>query len=208
MRTIIQLSLLIFVLIAWGCGQGANSSLFISANPTSPYLIPQSTPVNDNPNVVTPIAPYFTMNSITISWTGSSQFQLLSLALYAANLGSAATTAGAAFNCGGGGSAISDLFSTSTFFDFPVNCSGVNGNSVIDVNQNLTIPGIPAGAAAGCVVSARSAAFYCDSVPVAISNNPFATYNIPVQIIVFGETLDSNGNTTGRVNGIGNINVQ
>jgi hypothetical protein len=219
MRKILQVSLISFLLLAWGCGKKATTSLYISENPTSPYLIPQSTPVNDNPNVVTPTAPYFTMNSITLSWTGTSQFQLLTLSLYAQNLSSSGTTSSTSstsFNCGGSGSGIIALFSGVTFFDYPAGCSGnypgttstINGYLAVDTNGNLTIPPIPSGAASGCVISVRSLAFYCDSLPVTISSNPFATYNIPVQVIVFGESLDSNGNTTGRVNAIGNITVQ
>jgi hypothetical protein len=217
LRSFLKIALITFLLVAWGCGKSGDTNLFISANPTQPYLIPTSTPVNNTTTTIGPTAPYFTMNSITLSWTGGSTFQLLSLALYAANTGQGSSSSGtsASFNCGGSGSSITALFSGVTFFDHPSGCAGtlasgatVNGSSALDASGNLTIPAIPSTAASGCVVSVRSLAFYCDSIPVTISSNPFATYSIPVQIIVFGESLDSNGNTTGRVNAIGNIVIQ
>ncbi len=196
------------------CSKQPNQGLTVSANPQQPFLIPISTTVA-NGILTGPVAPYFTMNSLTLTWAGNSEFQLLAVEFYAQSLTSTTSSAsgstgtGTSFDCGGSGSIIAVLYQNATYTDSPAGCSGIaTGTSPIDpTTGNVIIPNAQANQS-NCSISIKSSQFFCDSLPITVSPNPFANYNIPVEVVIFGETVDVNGNTTGRVAGIGNITIQ
>lgn len=197
---VLQTVFICFLILSWGCGQRETSALTVGVNPGQPLLIPTSSAVNGS--TTGPTAPYFSLNSLKITWAGTTSFQLLALTFYAGSVTGSSSSASTAtsFSCGGSGSAITGIFGSANIVD----CNSVTVQPALDANQNLTIP----APTPGCPYSVQSSGFFCDSLPITVNPNPLTTYNIPVQVIVFGESLDGSGNATGRVTGIANITVQ
>jgi hypothetical protein len=198
---IFQIIFICFLMFSWGCGSRGTSALTVGVNPSQPLLIPTSSAVNGS--TTGPVAPYFSMNSLKIIWSGTTSFQLLALTFYAGSVtggSSSSSSTAQSFNCGGSGTAITGIFGSANITD----CHSAVVQPALDVNQNLTIP----APTPGCPYSVQSSGFYCDSLPVTVNPNPLATYNIPVEVIVFGESLDTSGDATGRVTGIANITIQ
>lgn len=208
-RRISQAFIIGFLVLSWGCGKKENSALTVGVNPSQPLLIPVSQ-ASSGGTTTGPTAPYFSLNSLKMTWAGSQQFQLLALSFYAGSVTSSSSSSNtaASFNCGGSGSSLTQgIFGTANVVDCNNKPPGGGSTPVpaLDANFNLNIP---APTDPTCPNSVQSSAFYCDSLPITVSPNPFATYNIPVEVIVFGEALDNSGNATGRVTGIANITVQ
>lgn len=196
---VFQTIFICFLLLSWGCGKRGTSDLTVGVNPGQPLLIPTSSAVNGS--TTGPMAPYFSLNSLKITWAGTTSFQLLALTFYAGSVtGTGGSSSASSFNCGGSGAAVTGIFGSANIVD----CTSATVRPALDANQNLTIP----APTPGCPYSVQSSGFYCDSLPITVSTNPLATYNIPVQVIVFGESLDGSGNATGRVTGIANITIQ
>ncbi len=201
-RRFSQTVFIFFLILSWGCGKKETSSLTVGVNPSQPLLIPTSNAVNGTTGG--PVAPYFSMNSLKLTWAGSTKFQLLALSFFAGSVtgtsSPSSSSAATSFSCGGSGSVVNGIFLSASVVD----CNSSVIQPALDSNSNLTIP----APTPGCPYSVQSSGFTCDSLPITVNPNPLTNYNIPVEVIVFGESLDGSGNATGRVTGIANITVQ
>jgi len=188
--------LFVAVLVCFGISALA-ADLEISVNPDNPLLIPVSSPAS----VSGPIAPYFTMNNLKITWKGSQSLQLTAVAIVQQGTGR--------FMCGGSGVGITSIFANSKVVDCNGNPPGGPGRTEIpalDPNGNLTIP--PGMNASSCALTVESSSFYCDKLNVQVLNNPFASYNIHATVTVYGETLDASGKPGHRVMATKEIVIQ
>jgi hypothetical protein len=170
--------LFVAVLVCFGLSAMA-ADLEINVNPDSPLLIPVSSTLGGSG----PVAPYFSMNNLNITWKGSDTFQLLGIVVAGEKI----------FGCSGSGSALNaSLFASAVVRD----CNGTVIEPAInaDLNVMITAPLNPA-----CPYTVVSSSFYCDKLPVAVSSDPMTTYNIPATVTVIGETLDVFGNNPHRV---------
>jgi hypothetical protein len=153
--------------------------LQILANPTNPILIPSGTPIGG----AGPAAPYFTINDLTLKWTGENQFQLLAILL--------TSKASKKFACGGSGAQTSSLFAQATVND----CNGNVISNAINSNGEMIMPGV----FSSCALEAKSMEFFCDHLPFHLNKNPFSTYNIPVTLTVIGQEVDPQGSVVTKI---------
>src|ERR1700677_1695370 len=170
--------LFVAVVLCFGISALA-ADLEISVTPQNPLLIPVSSRSS------TPLAPYFALNSLKIQWKGTQPFELDAITLTSKSLQS--------FYCGGSGSNNTEIFMTSKVQD----CNGNVIQPAINGNGNVIIPP-PVNPSCAFEVESSSG-FYCDEIKMTVSPNPMASYNIPVTVTVFGETLDSSGSSAKRV---------
>lgn len=155
------------------------ADLEMSVVPNNPLLIVSSS----NAGKTGPVAPYFAVNSLKMTWKGSSEFQLLNITVLGTVAGS---TEQKIFSCGGASSSVFGSFFEGTNIR---DCKGNVFQPALSSNGNVIIP----VASSACPLTVESAPFYCDKLPVEVSSNPMATYNIPAKVVVLGESLDSSG---------------
>ncbi len=161
------------VLVCFGFSAFAGN-LEISVTPQNPLLIPVSSTVG----ATGPVTPYFSLNSLKMTWKGSTSFQLMAVVIAGEKT----------YACGGSGSTVN----ASLFWNAAVtDCKGNVIQPAIDANLNVTIPAVTN---ASCPYTVESSNFYCDNLPVAVLSDPMASYNIPARVTVTGETFDASGN--------------
>lgn len=200
-RTLSLSLLLLTALAALDCGSKTSQGLTVTANPKTPIVIDQGNSITlANGDTVTP--PYFSINNIKVTWTSTTADAQV-LALKFVSTGTTATSS--AGSCVISGNDLTTLFSSVTYYD-------ANGTlkvaDLVDANQNITIPKAVVGAFVPTYIT--SVKIYCSGLTVTpvSGKSIFTNYNVPMDVILYGQTVDATGNSTGRVTGFSNITLQ
>jgi hypothetical protein len=143
------------------------NELQLHVNPAYPYLIPQGTANNG------PQAPYFSMNGVTVKWSGEKSVEIQSVFIISKDH---------KYTCSLAGVSMSPLFAGTIITD----CKGRSYGQALTANGTVFIAN---ACEANCPLSVKSNPFYCDRVKVHVSANPFAFYNIPMTVGIVGRTL-------------------
>lgn len=168
----------------------ATSSAFagqfrFTVNPFSPVLIPTGNSVYTSG----PVAPYFSINNLDLTWSGNGELEVLAILIRSKD---------GKVSCNMSGSGVAALFPTSLVHDYPKGCSGVTvGTSPVNAISGNVI--LPATSSKDCSVHVQSDSFYCDGLAIDIQADPFASYNIPLRVTIEGQQTDKNGGDPSRV---------
>ena len=176
------LTLLILVVLAISCGQSSNTSLGVTFLPNDPTLVPYGKTINTAGSEVE--APFFTVNKVTLSWSGTDSVLIQAIVIKLREAGSSTEQ-----TCSLGGTDLSGLF------------YGVPGGSPSTTPVVLGAP-----AAGGTPTTLNSAnGIVCGGLTV--SNKDATTFNIRGTARVMSNTFNSSGQTTGRATAIEVISV-
>jgi hypothetical protein len=192
----IALSVIVFALIQ--CGPKNASSLAISVNPSQPIIIDQgSTLTLANGDTVSP--PYFSVNNFKVTWSStSSSAQILALKFVT-------TGTGTNSECAFSGLDIESLFAGATY---PNPTAGQPPITASLVNNGVVT--IPAVVNNNVLTYTTNGLIYCGGLQVTntTNNTIYSSYNVPMAVALYGQTIDASGNASGRLTAVTNITLQ